>query len=270
MVNFGGRLEPWIVQTKRCEPDDREGVVMRALATSIALLHFLFAPAALAQTSDAKPELAREPIAIIGTGMVGGTLGKRWGALGHPIIYGSRDPDRPAVRELVAQSGKEAKALRPAEAAAQASVVLFAVPWKAVEESARSLGDLSGKIVIDVTNPLGFENGRPVAAAVPESGARVIQNWLTGATLVKAFNVVNWKIMEQPARAGGAVTIPIAGDAAEAKRRVARLVEELGFEAFDAGRLANARYLEGMAMLYVDAMAQDPPQRFEYYFRRHR
>jgi 8-hydroxy-5-deazaflavin:NADPH oxidoreductase len=252
------------------KPADREGVVMRAVVTSTALLHLLFASAALAQTSDAKPAVAREPIAIIGTGRVGGTLGKRWGALGHPIIYGSRDPDRPAVRELVAQSGNDAKALRPPEAAAQASVVLFAVPWKAAEESVRSLGDVSGKIVIDVTNPLVFEGDRPVAVAVPESGARMMQNWLPGATLVKAFNVVNWKIMEEPARAGGAVTIPIAGDAAEAKRRVARLVEELGFEAFDVGRLGNARYLEGMAMLYVDAMVQDPPQRFEYYFRRAR
>ncbi|MGH8236818.1 MAG: NADPH-dependent F420 reductase [Steroidobacteraceae bacterium] len=242
---------------------------LSVFTASVCALNLMFGSfAALAQTPAARPA-AQEPIAIIGTGSVGGALGKRWAALGHPIIYGSRDPGRSAVRELVAQSGKGAIALHPADALMRADIVLFAVPWEAAQESARSLGDVSGKVVIDVTNPLVTKGDKEVVgAAVPESGARLIQGWLPGATVVKAFNVVNWRIMEEPARAGGAVTIPIASDDAPARLRVAKLAEALGFEAFDVGSLGNARYLEGMAILYVNMLLQDPPRRFEYYFRR--
>ncbi|MGH8240317.1 MAG: NADPH-dependent F420 reductase [Steroidobacteraceae bacterium] len=241
---------------------------MRVFTASVFVLSLMLGSlAALAQTPATQPA-AQEPIAIIGTGLVGGALGKRWAALGHPIIYGSRDSERSAVRELVAQSGKAAIALRPAEAVARADIVLFAVPWEAARESARSLGDVSGKVVIDVTNPLVSKGKEVAGAAVPESGARLIQGWLPGASVVKAFNVVNWRIMEEPARAGGAVTIPIASDDAQARLRVAKLAEALRFEAFDVGPLANARYLEGMAILYVNMLLQDPPRRFEYYFRR--
>lgn len=216
----------------------------------------------------AHPAASDEPIAIIGTGMVGGALGTRWAKLGHPIIYGSRNPQRAEVRALVGGLGDRAVAVAPAEAVRRAEIVVFAVPWKAAEASAASLGNLAGKIVIDVTNPLVFEGDRDVEVPVPHSGAELIQSWLPGARLVKAFNAVNYRVMAEPARAGGPVTIPIAGDDEQAKQRVARLVEKLGFEAFDAGRLANARYLEGMALLYVNLMVQDPPRRFEYYLRR--
>lgn len=208
-----------------------------------------------------------EPIAIIGTGSVGGTLGVRWASLGHPIIYGSRDPQRVEVRELVAKSPGKAIAVTPAEAVRRAQLVLFAVPWEAAQQSSASLGDLTGKIVIDVTNPLVFEGNDDREVAVPHSGAELIQGWMRGARLVKAFNTLNWKTMRDPARAGGAVTIPIAGDDEEAKRRVAALATALGFETFDVGPLSNSRYLEAMALLYVNRMIQNPPQLFEYHLR---
>jgi len=210
---------------------------------------------------------AVETIAIIGTGRMGSTLGKRWAAAGHTIVYGSRDPQRAEVRELLTATGTTAIATTPADAARRAGIVVIAVPWEGVQDSARSLGDLAGKIVIDVTNPLVFDADRDVEVAVPHSGAELIRDWLPGAQVVKAFNTVNWAVITEPRLAGGPVTVALAGDDAKAKERVGRLVAQLGLEPFDAGRLANARYLEGMALLYVNMLVQDPPRRFEYYLR---
>lgn len=219
-------------------------------------------------TAAAEAPAPRETIAVIGTGMVGGTLGAEWGQRGHTIIYGSRDPARPEVEGLVSRSGAKASATTPAQAVRQAQIVVLAVPWEAAQASASSLGDVTGKLVIDVTNPLTFEGEQVVEAPVPRSGAELVQAWLRGATIVKAFNTLNFRIMADPASAGGAVTVPMASDDAAAKKRVAQLIGELGLEPFNAGKLANSKYLEGMAILYLDARGRKPAQQFEYYFRR--
>lgn len=226
------------------------GLLMACLAVSVSV------------PAQAAPA-ARETIAIIGTGRVGGTLGSEWGQLGHTIAYGSRDPSRAEVSALVKRSGERAKATTPADAVRDAGIVVLAVPWDGAEASAKSLGDLKGKIVIDVTNPLKFEGDQVTEIPVPHSGAELIQSWLPGTSVVKAFNALNWRVMSDPAATGGPVTIPLASDSASAKARVAALVAELGLEPLDVGRLANAKYLEGMAMLYVDALRG--PQAFEYH-----
>ncbi len=210
---------------------------------------------------------ASETIAVIGTGSVGGALGERWGRNGHTIIYGSREPARPAVRELVARSDKLASATSPAEAARRAEIILFAVPWTAAEASARSLGNLQGKIVLDATNPLTFDARGLVELTVPHSGAEQLQVWLPGTIVVKAFNTLNYGVMRDPSVAGGPVSIPLATDDAGARKRVAALVSELGLEPFDAGPLENSRYLEGMALLYVDLGTRPAAQSFEYHLR---
>ena len=91
------------------------------------------------------PALA-DTIAVIGTGNVGAALGRRFAENGHEIVYGSRNPQRADVITLVTQTGHGATAASPAQAARDAEIVVFAVPWEAVVEVADSLGDLSGKI----------------------------------------------------------------------------------------------------------------------------
>ena len=90
------------------------------------------------------PSVLADTIAVIGTGDVGGALGPEFAAQGHTIVYGSRDPERDKVKELVAKTGEAASATTPADAAAQADIVVLAVPGLMVEEITRSLGDLSG------------------------------------------------------------------------------------------------------------------------------
>src|SRR5690606_10199767 len=119
---------------------------MRKTSKLLAALAFVLAP-----MLPGAPAVA-ETIAIIGTGEVAGALGPEFAALGHTIVYGSRDPARDDVAELVARTGENARATTQQEAVAGADIVVLAVPGTVAEAVARGLGDLSGKIVIDPTN----------------------------------------------------------------------------------------------------------------------
>ncbi len=192
-----------------------------------------------------------DTIAVIGTGDVAGALGPRFAEQGHTIVYGSRKPGRSSVNELVKRSGEGASATTQADAAAQASIVVLAVPGMLVEEITKSLGDLSGKIIIDPTNPLQRKLLRLTHAA-ETSNAEIIQAAAPDALVVKAFNTLNYKTMIDPGSAGGPVSIPLAGDDRKAKKAVAQLVEGMGLEPIDVGPLENARWVEGMLILWIN------------------
>jgi predicted dinucleotide-binding enzyme len=209
----------------------------------------------------------KEPIAVIGPGRVGAPLGQRLGQAGWPILYGARNHDREGLAEIVRASGPGARLLQPAEAAVQARVILFSVPWTGCQEALQALGDLSGKVLIDTTNPLVYENGVEFEVNVPHSAAELIQGWAPGASVVKAFNATNFRIMADPSVVDGPITVPIAGEDAAAKALVARLVADVGFHCIDAGPLANAHYLEKMAAFYISFFFQDRPDAIEFYLR---
>ena len=91
------------------------------------------------------------PIAIIGAGAVGATLGQAWLDHGQDVIWGLRNPADPKYASLAKERLKA-----PAEAAKEAEIVVIATPWSATQAAVKSLGSLVGKIVIDCTNPLGM------------------------------------------------------------------------------------------------------------------
>jgi len=208
-----------------------------------------------------------DTIAIIGTGDVGGALGPAFAKQGHTIVYGSRDPERSKVRELVARTGGDAVATTPAAAAARADIVVLAVPGLLVEEITRSLGDLSGKIIIDPTNPLERKLNR-LEHAVATSNAEIIQQAAPDARVVKAFNTLNWKTMADPSSAGGPVSIPLAGDNLLAKKKVAALVTGMGLEPIDVGSVKDAHWVEGMLILWINNRYGSLRPSFDYYLRR--
>ena len=208
-----------------------------------------------------------DTIAVIGTGDVGGALGPEFAAQGHTIVYGSRNPQRDKVVELVRKTGEGASATTPAEAAAGADIVVLAVPGLMVDEITRSLGDLSGKIIIDPTNPLERRMNR-LEHAVDTSNAEIIQAAAPGAYVVKAFNTLNWRTMVDPASAGGPVSIPLVGDNARAKETVAALVTGMGLEPIDVGPLRDARWVEGMLILWINNRFGGSRPSFEYHLRR--
>ena len=189
-------------------------------------------------------------IGIIGSGNVGGTLGKRWAQNGHLVFFASRDPESANVKQLVASAGAKAKAGTNAECAASSDVLLLSTPWPATEQAIRSCGDLTGKILIDATNPLA-PNLEGLTVGCTDSGAEAVARWATGAKVVKAMNTVGYNIMADPSFPVGRVAMFYCGDDAGAKKTVAGLIDELGFEALDAGPLKQARLLEPFALLWI-------------------
>lgn len=211
--------------------------------------------------------LSAATVAVIGTGRVGSALGPRLAELGHSVVYGSRSPDSEAVQDLIEKSANTSAA-SSAEAAGLADIIVLAIPWRAVESVVRSFPATEGKIIIDVTNALTVAEDGLMTQAVSSSAGELIQEWLPDSFVVKAFNAVGYRVMADPEVAGGPVTIPIAGDHAEAKMQVEALIAQLGFAVMDVGPIRNARYLEGMAVLYmVPYLSGRRDEAFEFYFR---
>ncbi|HEY8518723.1 MAG TPA: NADPH-dependent F420 reductase [Gammaproteobacteria bacterium] len=223
--------------------------------------------AALLALGAVSPALAAR-IAVIGTGNVGSALGPEFAALGHTIVYGSREPSRADVQELVARTGRGASAATPREAVRDADIVLLAVPGTEAEKITRDLGDLSGKIIIDPTNRVDRSNPDGWADhGVPGKGsnAELIQAAAPNARVVKAFNTLNWRQMVDPETSGGPITIPIAGNDEQAKAVVAEIIEGMGLEVVDFGPLRFAHVLEEMLVVWANARGRG--QAFNYYLR---
>lgn len=210
-----------------------------------------------------------DTIAIIGTGDVAGALGPEFAAQGHTIVYGSRNPARDEIRALVARTGGDASATTPAQSVIGADIVVMAVPGAVVEAVTGNLGDLTGKIIIDPTNAIDRHAGGYLTLSYDTSSAEVIQGAAPGAHVVKAFNTLNWRTMVDPESSGGPVSIPLVGDNARAKARVAQLVEGMGLEAIDVGPLRYARHVEGMLLIWIHNRygAGEGPA-FDYYLRK--
>ena len=210
-----------------------------------------------------------DTIAVIGTGQVAGALGPEFAALGHTIVYGSRDPTRPEVGALVERTGDSASATTPAASVIGADIVVMAVPGTAVETVTKSLGDLSGKIIIDPTNAVDRNADGYLKLVYETSAAEIIQDAAPGAHVVKAFNTLNWRTMVEPDAAGGPVSILLVGDNAAAKATVAALVEGMGLEAIDLGPLRHARHVEGMLLMWIyNRYAGDSGPAFDYHLRK--
>lgn len=217
---------------------------------SRAIVTTLLASAALATAAGAHAET----IALIGTGNVGAALGQRFAGNGHTIVYGSRDPAAADVAQLVRATGHGAIATTPAEAAARARVVVLAVPWRAVEDVVRGLGDLAGKVVVDPTNPRMMADDGFADYPLPDSNAERIARLAPQAKVVKAFSTLGSETMLDPSVAGGPVTVPVVGDDRAAKQLVVSLARELGLDAVDVGPLRHARIIEGLHYLRANAL----------------
>jgi predicted dinucleotide-binding enzyme len=188
-------------------------------------------------------------IAIVGTGHVAAALGKGWATKGHTVTFASREPGSDKVQALLDAAGPNASAARVADAAARSSIIVLAVPFSAVEERLKLAGDLSGKVVIDCTNPIA-PGLKPLFNAAT-SGVEQLAPLAPRAKWVKAFNTTGAENMAAPVYGQQPTTMFICGDDEMAKAAAAQLAEELGFEVVDAGGLSAARHLENLALLWI-------------------
>lgn len=189
-------------------------------------------------------------LGILGTGNVGSTLGKRFAERGHSVLYGSRDPEGEKVHELLDDHPGHARATEPVELPGLVDLLLLAVPYGAIDDLVPSLGRLDGTILVDATNPLAG-NLDGLVLGFDTSAAEKVARLAPEARVIKAFNTVGSKVMENPVYGDRRAFLPVAGDDPEAKETVLGLAREVGFDAVDAGPLANARYLEPLAMLWI-------------------
>ncbi|HEU4517541.1 MAG TPA: NAD(P)-binding domain-containing protein [Steroidobacteraceae bacterium] len=228
----------------------------------------LFASIFLAAVLCAATCNAAETVAVIGTGDMGDTLGPRFAELGYRVIYGSRDPQSEKVRTLVTRTGHGASAATQVEAAAKADIVILAVPWPAMETVAQKLGDLGGKIVIDISMP--FRQGKDgyPEPLLQSSSAEMIKTWNPGARVVKTFATMGSGIIDEPQSAGGTISLPIASDDKAAKEKVAAIVSAMGLDPVDFGPLRMAREIEALQQIYMIPLVQNRTWNWEFQFRR--
>lgn len=186
-------------------------------------------------------------IAILGAGNVGGTLGEGWAGQGHEVMFGVQDPADLKIADLLARAGQNASAGTVAEAAAFGEVVALTVPWGAVRDVLEAAGDLTGKILLDCTNP-NF-TADPAAAPLNPGGEQVAA-LASGARVVKIFNTTGWENMANPRYGNEGVTMFYAGNDEAAKTVASQLATDLGFDAIDVGPLSFAHHLETLAQLW--------------------
>jgi predicted dinucleotide-binding enzyme len=214
--------------------------------------------------------VSAETIAVIGTGSVGSALGPRFAEIGHTVVYGSRTPDREDVQALVADTLGHASATTPAGAAQTADIVLLAVPWTVAEDVLVSLGDLSGKIIIDPINPrvVDEDGWRDYPTFI--SNAERLQALAPRSMVVKAFSSISADTMVNPDMFDHPITIPMVGNDADAKDVVAKICHELGFETIDFGPIRYAHIVEGLYLLRINARLNDIYFEWSYPVRRDR
>jgi len=188
-------------------------------------------------------------ITVLGSGNMGSAFVRQLTLAGHRVRVTGRDL---AKAQALAANYPDAIAASPGEALADSQVVILATGYADAIAALNSLGDLSGRVVIDITNPLtddymGLTIGHDTSAAEEIAAA------VPGVALVKGFNTLFAQVLSDGPRFADEQRAPVflASDSDQAKQTAIELAEGLGFRTIDAGALKNARYLEPLAGLNI-------------------
>jgi len=197
-------------------------------------------------------------IGIVGTGVVGRTLGSLLIAKGHKVRLGSRSAEpKEEVSTWIKQNGASASAGTFDDAAKFGDLVIIATGWPgdATELAVNSIKaeSVAHKIVVDLVNPLGSsDEGPELVVGGNNSAGELIQSWLPGALVVKALNTINCSLMVDPKFPQGVPSIWISGNDADAKKKVTTWLNSLGWsEVIDLGSIKGSRLMEPIAVLWV-------------------
>ncbi len=194
-------------------------------------------------------------VGVIGSGAVGRALAAGFAARGHEVTIGTREPEENDELQAWAAQLENVAIGHFAAAAEAAEIVVLATRGTAVERAVQLAGPqhFTGKVVIDATNPLAPDpatGGPGLAVGHTDSGGEAVQRALPDARVVKCFNTVNNALMVDP---GFDPRRPmfIAGDDAGAKRTVAGILDDFGWDALDVGDIRQSRQLESLVLLWV-------------------
>ena len=208
-------------------------------------------------------------IAVLGTGVVGQALAGKLSALGHEVTVGTRDVETTLARTEPGVMGTPPFAVwragyrdiglaTAADATAGAELIVNATNGEGSIPMLELAGaeNLAGKVLIDVSNPLDFSQGRPPSLFVSntDSLGEQIQRRFPGAKVVKTLQTMNCDVMVDPSRVPGEHDVFLCGEDAEAKRRVVELLESFGWPASrirDLGGISSARGTEMYLALWL-------------------
>jgi predicted dinucleotide-binding enzyme len=188
-------------------------------------------------------------VTVIGAGNMGEAFVQQLTRAGHQVSVTARDAAK-AARVAAAHPG--ARAVPAAGAADGADAVVLATGHGDAVAALRSVGDLTGKVVVDITNPLTADYmGLTIGHGT--SAAEEIAKAVPGAEVVKAFNTVFAQVLAEGADFGNGrqVEVFVASDSERARQTARAIAESIGFAVVDAGPLKNARYLEPLAGLNI-------------------
>ena len=208
-------------------------------------------------------------IAVLGTGAVGQAVAAKLAALGHEVVVGTRDPDATLARTepdalgnppfgVWREAHPEVGLGAPADAAARAELVVNASNGAGSIAFLESAGeqDLSGKVLIDVANPLDVSHGMPPSLLVSntDSLGEQIQRRFPQARVVKALNTMNCEVMVDPGKVPGDHDVFVCGEDSDAKRQVTELLQDFGWppaRIVDLGGITSARGTEMYVALWL-------------------
>lgn len=185
-------------------------------------------------------------IAIIGTGNVGGALATKWAGAGHRIYLGVKDQENFKGQHLLKNPNTTAHTI--AEAVSQAAVVLLATPAKATVAVVQSLGDTSGKVIIDAMNIIkgnGPEGYSSTSAAILDH--------TDTPDVVKCFNTTGYNNMENTVYENTAIDMFTCGDSERGKAVAKQLAKDAGFaECYDVGGNDKFELMEQFAWFWIN------------------
>lgn len=188
-------------------------------------------------------------ITVMGSGNMGSAFAKQLSSAGHNVRITGRDISK---AQALADQFENVRAYPAAQALGDSDVVVVATAYSDAAAALQSLGDLTGKIVIDITNPLSADYMSLTIGHVT-SASEEIAKAVPQAHVVKAFNTLFAQVLaDGPAFADNQTgSVFVAGDNDRAKQTAISLAQSMGWNTVDAGGLINARYLEPLAGLNI-------------------
>ena len=187
-------------------------------------------------------------VAIIGTGNMGAGLARLLAAANIDVVIGAREPGKAAA--LAEEIGPRAQGGGIEAAFKLADVAILALPFGTIGDVLAAAGDLAGKVLVDITNPISADY-KSLVVGHTTSAAEEIQALAPKATVVKAFNTIFAQLLPAEARTSKTLQVLVAGDDAAAKGEVSRLAKAIGFDPVDAGPLSNARFIEPIGEMNI-------------------